>query len=188
MVLRAVVLFLGLFAFAVSSPAQDLPLYQTHRTQSSLTAPGGHSNSISGSVRGFNDQPLQDVRVELHDGTTGVTVHTSYTGPGGNFEFSQVPQGAYRVVAMSGTDQAEERVQVDSWNAMVNLRLPVSKTARDDNGRSSISVAQYQVPEKARQELRKAREASVKGRIDEAQEHLARALEIHPDYADALTL
>lgn len=185
---RAVVLFFALLAVSVSSVAQDSSWYQTQRTQSSLTSPFGHSNSITGSVRSMDDQPLQDVKVELRDGTSGVMVNTSYTGPAGSFEFSQIPSGVYRIVATSGTEQAEERVQVDSWSAMVNLRLPISKAARDDNGKNSISVAQYQVPEKAREELKKAREASVKGRIAEAQEHLAKALEIHPDYADALTL
>jgi tetratricopeptide (TPR) repeat protein len=48
-------------------------------------------------------------------------------------------------------------------------------------------VAQYRVPEKAREELRKAREASTKGRMDEALSRVAKALEIHPQYADALT-
>ena len=185
---RAVVFFFGLLAFVVSLPAQDMSWYQSQRTQSSLTTPPvGHFNSITGSVRSLDDQPLQDVRVELRD-STGVMVNTSYTGPTGTFEFSQIPAGLYHIVATSGTQQIEEHVQVDSWSAMVNLRLPISKTARDDNGKNSISVAQYQVPEKAREELKRAREASVKGRIAEAQEHVARALEIHPDYADALTL
>jgi tetratricopeptide (TPR) repeat protein len=138
-------------------------------------------------VRSLDDKPLQDVRVELRD-STGVMVNTSYTGPGGSFEFTQISRGIYQIVATSGTQQAEERVAVDSLSTMVNLRLPISKAARDDNGRNSVSVAQYQVPEKAREELKKAREASVKGRIAEAQEHLVKALEIYPDYADALTL
>jgi tetratricopeptide (TPR) repeat protein len=184
----AVFLFLGLFALAASSLAQDVSGSQSQRTQSSLTSPTGHFNSITGSVRSFDNQPLRDVRVELRDGNTGQMVNTAYTGAGGSFEFTELAQGFYQVVALLGTQQTEERVQVDSWSTMVNLRLPIGRAARDDNGTNSISVAQYQVPEKAREELRKAREASVKGRLDDAQAHLGKALEIHPDYADALTL
>lgn len=131
---------------------------------------------------------MRDVRVELRDFHTGQVVNSGYTGLGGDFEFTQVPQGSYRVVALSGTQQAEEVVEVSSWSSIVNLRLPSrSKSDDDATRRNTISVAQYQVPEKARDELRKAREASTKGRMDEAQSRVARALEIHPAYADALT-
>jgi tetratricopeptide (TPR) repeat protein len=146
-----------------------------------------HFNSISGSVRGSDDKPLSDVRVELRDGHTGQVVSSAYTGMGGDFEFTEVQQGTYRVIASSGTQQAEEVVEVSSWNSLISLRLPSRKTADDDDGRKTVSVANYRVPEKAREELRKAREASTKSRMDEAQSHVAKALEIHPDYADALT-
>jgi len=131
---------------------------------------------------------MHDVRVELRDIHTGQVVNLVYTGLGGDFEFTGIPQGSYRVVALFGTQQAEEIVDVSSWNSLVNLRLPSRGKADDDaSRRNTITVAQYQVPEKAREELRKAREASTKGRMDEAQSHVAKALEIHPEYADALT-
>jgi tetratricopeptide (TPR) repeat protein len=60
--------------------------------------------------------------------------------------------------------------------------------ADDGNGRQSVSVAQYRVPEAAREELKKAREATLKNKIDEAQQHIQKALETAPNYADALTL
>lgn len=75
-----------------------------------------------------------------------------------------------------------------SFASSLRLRLPRSSTATDGNGNTSISVAQYRVPQKARDALKKAREASANGKNDEAQKQLARALEIYPKYADALTL
>jgi tetratricopeptide (TPR) repeat protein len=64
----------------------------------------------------------------------------------------------------------------------------VSSSATDGKGVTSVSVAAYKAPAKARDALRKAQEASIKGKNDEAQKQIAKALEIYPKYADALTL
>lgn len=187
MVRRAVVVLASVFAFSVWSQAQENPTIQSSRSQSALSSPRSFT-SLSGSVISSDNKPMRDVRVELRDSHTGQVVNSVYTGVGGDFEFTGIPQGTYHVVALSGTQQAEEIVDVGSWNSLVNLRLPSRGKADDDATRkNSISVAQYRVPDKAREELRKAREASVKGRMDEAQSRVAKALEIHPTYADALT-
>jgi tetratricopeptide (TPR) repeat protein len=94
----------------------------------------------------------------------------------------------YQIIAYSGLDTAEARIEVTSLNSPVTLRLSGPKEPNDGRGRNSISVAQYRVPEKAREELRKAQEASLKGKPEETQAHVAKALEIYPQYADALTL
>ena len=189
MVRRAVIVLASLFAFGVGSLAQQTPTLQSPGAQSSLSSPTRNFSSLRGSVFGSDNQPMHDVRVELRDTHTGQVVNSVYTGAGGEFEFTGIPQGTYRVVAFSGTQQAEEIVDVSSWNSLVNLRLPTRGKPADSDAtrRNTISVAQYQVPEKAREELRKAREASIKGRMDEAQSRVAKALEIHPAYADALT-
>jgi tetratricopeptide (TPR) repeat protein len=67
------------------------------------------------------------------------------------------------------------------------LRVPVSSTPTDGNPGNAVSVAQYKVPAKAREELKKATEASIKGKNEEAEKHIAKALEIYPRYADAIT-
>jgi tetratricopeptide (TPR) repeat protein len=147
-----------------------------------------YSNSVSGSVRGADNRPLGNVHVELRD-SNGSVIGAVSTGNGGDFEFRQIAQGTYHVVATAGVDQAEERVEVNSWTTTVNLRMSTSGSKPpSDGGRSTVSVAQYRVPERAREELRKAREASVKGKAPEAQNHVAKALEIYPQYADALTM
>lgn len=152
---------------------------------------GRQFTSISGSVRSADGQPMGNVRIELRDGSTGSIVNSAYTGVGGNFEFRQIPQGNYEIIASSGTQQAEERVDPGSMHAMVDIRMPAgaaNSAPTDGLGNRSVSVAQYRVSEAARDELRKAREATVKDKPDEAQKHLSKALDLSPNYADALTL
>src|SRR5579864_4134413 len=150
--------------------------------------PAGRSvNSVVGSVRSDDNRPMDNVRVELRDASTGVVLGSSYTGISGSFEFHELPQGSYEVVAFAGAEKAEERIQVNSMGTSVQLRLP-STRAHDGMGNRTVSVSQYRVPEKSRQELRKAEEASAKNRHEDALKHLARALEICPNYAQALTV
>ena len=198
MVYRAV----GLILFAVGSVAlsvgQGPPFGQAGPFpqgplggQSTLNSPRRILTSISGSVRSADGRPIGNVRVDLRDGNTGSIVNSSYTGIGGNFEFREIPQGTYAVVASSGTEQVEERVDSGVMNAVVDIRLPgttQSGHANDGMGNTTVSVAQYKVPEAARNELKKAREASVKNKLDDAQRHLEKALSLDPNYADALAL
>jgi len=189
MLYRAVVVLLGLLGSATLSVAQEIPVGPApgSRGATTLMGPTRYSNSVSGSVHGAHDQPLHDVRVELRDGA-GRVVSSVITGGTGDFEFGQVPLGVYQIVAYSGVDTAEARIEVSTMNSPINLRLTGHGVPRENGGRNSISVAEYRVPEKAREELKKAREASLKGKTDEAQDHVAKALEIYPQYADALTM
>jgi predicted Zn-dependent protease len=157
--------------------------------QSTLAA--RHVTSISGMVRGADGRPMGNVRVELRDGSTGSILNSAYTGVSGNFEFREIPQGRYEVVAYEGAQQVQEQVESNTMNTMVDLRMPSSGATgkpNDGMGNRTISVAQYKIPEAAREELRKAREASVKDKMDEAKRHLDKSLELAPNYADALTL
>lgn len=190
MICRAVGFVIITFVLSMLAQGQDVPRFPNSGTQvdprRQMMSPSRYSNSVTGFVRGADNRPLGNVRVELRDANGGI-VGAASTGNGGDFEFRQIDQGVYHVIAMTGVDQAEERVEVNSWTTTVNLRMPGSRPPSDD-ARSTISVAQYRVPERAREELRKAREASTKGKVTEAQNHVARALEIYPKYADALTM
>jgi len=193
MIYRAVSFVVSTFVLSLFAQGQDFPRSPHPGTQvdprTQMMAPSRYSNSVSGSVRGADNRPLGNVHVELRD-ATGSIVGAVSTGNGGEFEFRQIAQGTYHVIATAGVDQAEERVDVNSWTTTVNLRLSGSgsKPAPNDGAGGTVSVAQYRVPERAREELRKAREASTKGKVTEAQNHVARALEIYPKYADALTM
>lgn len=145
------------------------------------------NSSISGTVQDMNNQRLKDVRVELRDGN-GALVNSTSTNASGNFEFDLVTSGNYTIVATTGLQQVSERLQAIGMSNMVNLRMPTNTPQDGMAGNSMISVAQYRIPAKAREEYRKAHEAVEKGKLDETNKHLARALELCPNYADALTL
>src|SRR5258706_11539239 len=72
-------------------------------------------------------------------------------------------------------------------DATVTLRVPTEVKANVGNN-ATVSVAQFKVPGKARSEFKKAEEALGKGKMDECKTHLAKALDIYPSFAEALTL
>jgi tetratricopeptide (TPR) repeat protein len=157
-------------------------------SSTSSTGSFRHSGSIEGTVKNLNGNSLKDVRVDLHNVGDGSVVASAYTSQNGAFEFGSVPEGSYEVVALSGLNQASERINVASFNSTVSLRLPISDVPHDGAGNNTISVAQYKIPPKARDEFIKSQEASRKSKPEEAEKHLARALEIYPDFSDALTV
>jgi hypothetical protein len=188
MVRNAALFALVLSVFSISSLAQNVPFPQQQpRMGGSTFSAHELPTSLSGTVVSADNKPLKDVRVDLRDGN-GSTLFSVYTNASGMFEFGQVHNGAYEVVATSGLEQTQQRVEMAAMPTTISLRLPVRSTAADGNPGNSVSVAEYRVPAKAREELKKGREASIKGNIAEAEKHDARALEIYPQYADALTL
>ncbi len=166
--------------------AQRMGLDPQQPPLSALHSHGTENRAISGTVRDTNNNPLNDVRVELTD-WNGSVVNSAYTNNSGSFEFSPVPEGRYLIVATSGIQQVSEHVDAGAFSNMVSLRLPVNKPGDGLEG-NSVSVAQFRVPAKARDEFNKAHEGLEKGKLEEANKHLAKALELDPDYADALTL
>jgi len=172
---------LYLSAQRMGTDPQQAPFSAMHSTRTDV-------RPISGTVRDANNNPLNEVRVELTDWNGGI-VNSTYTNQAGSFEFPPVAEGAYTIVATSGMQQVTERIETSHWSAMnVSLRLPVNNKPDDGRTGNTISVAQYRVPDKAREEFNKAHENLEKGHLEDANRHLTRALELYPDYADALTL
>ena len=183
---RAILLTIALFAFCGHCVAQRPGLDPNEMSHSPFGNAGRESGSIAGTVRDMGNNPLKDVRVELMD--TKRSVSEVYTNSFGAFEFSNVPAGMYSIVATSGLHQASERLDMNAWTSNINLRMETNDTPADGVSGNSVSVAQYKVPAKARDEYRKARELMDKGRLDEAAKRMEKALAIYPEYADALTL
>jgi tetratricopeptide (TPR) repeat protein len=186
MLFRPAVLALAFILTSVYSLAQVSPLYQQQ-----MQSPGpsqGNYNPLSGNVRSADNKPLKDVRVELREAGSGVVVGSVYTNIAGNFEFPRVGRGLYEVVATEGLEEARERIEISSLPGSVNLRLAVQTRASDGSDRNSISVAQYKVPNKAREEFKKANKLAGEQKAEEAKKHLENALAIYPAYADAYTL
>ena len=187
---RVLVLAIGFtFCTSLCSAQFGTSPFPTSRDRSLPSHFAGGNASLEGTVTSaMTSKPLQSARVELRDINNGTVVGSAYTNSAGQFDFGAVPSGLYQVVAIQGIGQAEERVDVSSFRTTVNLRVPVSDAPADGADANRISVAQYRVPEKARNEFRKAEQASTKSNMQEALTHVSRALEIYPNYADALTL
>jgi len=182
---RVIVTVLALFSCGISLSAQRMDSQQASPF-SRLNSSRQQVRTINGSVQDTNNRPLKDVHVELKD-ASGSVISAADTNSSGSFEFSLAPAGTYLVVATSGLEQVSERVDTSAFPGAVNLRMPAHKP-EDGVAGQSISVAQYRIPAKARDEYRKAHETLEKGKMDEAGKHLAKALELCPNYADALTL
>jgi Tfp pilus assembly protein PilF len=197
---RVIVLSLAFVSCTLYLSAQRMGMDQSLPSQSPFSNPGGmrgnnspfsaahgDNRSIGGTVQDTQNNGLKDVRVELSD-ATGVVVGSTYTGESGRFEFSRLSPGTYTVIATAGLQQTSERVDASNFSNSVNVRMQGTGKPTDGVDGNSISIAQYRVPAKAREAYRKAHEAVEKGKMDDAHKHLAKALELCPNYAEALTL
>jgi len=176
-------LHLGTFSIFLTAAlwAQKPGLPSSHSGTPNLAE---SQQSLSGYVRTFDGQPIADARVELD--RDGRAVTDTYTNAGGAFEFDNLAGGGYHVRVNVGVDEINEDVEVFG-PSMVNLRMP--KPAGSDIGtRDSVSVAQLKIPEKARDAYNKARKDVDKGKLDDARRHIEEALQVAPEFSDALTL
>ncbi len=181
MVHRTLVVLAALLAWSWTASAQ------THATGREVTSPFG-SGSISGMVRSSDGQAAHNARIEVRSMSNGDIVGSTYTSPNGSFEIMNLPAGAYEVHAIAGTNDTLERVDLRAGDSFVSLRLPQADGAQAGDGGSTVSVAQFRVPSKARDVFHKAQKALDKQKFDEAEKLVNKSLEIFPHYADALTL
>jgi tetratricopeptide (TPR) repeat protein len=150
---------------------------------------GNRTSSITGSVA-VGNAPGIGVQVDLTN-ALGQLIAVTNTSADGSFEFRDLETGIYFVRATAGLDEAREQLDLDSAFGTVRLRLPDSAAnpeVADVGGRHAVTVAQLQVPSKARKAYRKAQDALRKGETVEALKHTERALQLFPEFADALTL
>jgi predicted Zn-dependent protease len=179
MFLRASVSLLLFLNFSIACAAQS----SSHR--SAFVTNG----SISGAVRTVDDHAVPNARVELRSVINGPIVQAGYTSFNGSFEFQSVPGGSYEVMVTDGFSQTIERVQLQSDVATLTLRVPARGGAASTAGdRNTVSVAQMKVSGKARDLMRKAQKAMAKHDFAESLAQVQKALEICPDFAEALTL
>lgn len=142
--------------------------------------------TINGSLLTLDGRPIREAQIELHSVSNGSVIAAGYTKANGAFEFDNVPLGQYEVVALRGVDQAHERVRVEHGPSQVTLRL--SGPQSEPGAGNTVSVAALRIPDKAKDEFRKAEEAFQRNRMDEAEKHDNKALSLVPSYAQALTM
>jgi Tfp pilus assembly protein PilF len=176
-----VVLSLGIACFGQVAPSMDSSRYGTSPNSGNNTKLG----SVSGSIRSLDERPIADAKVEVRsDG--GDVVLTGYSDARGNFNIEQIPTGGYELVATKGINESRDRIHVAGMETAIVLHLSVQMTAAD--GSQSISVSQFRVPDKARKLYEKGNEALSKNKLADAKKYAEKALEIHPKFAEALTL
>ena len=145
------------------------------------------TGALTGKVVSANGHPAGGVTVELRKADSLSPVTATSTNADGTFELYNIPEGRYDVEAHSGQAQVSQALTVHAETASVHLRLSSPPTAQQIFG-ATISVAQMLVPESARKEYDKARQAYLQGKYDAAQTRLEQALLIHPQFAAALVL
>lgn len=184
MVLRAVTFTILSLSLTLTALAQG---FGKNGSIEQFASTGARQNlSLSGLIRTSDGRPAKDARIEVHSRQTGQVVAYAYANASGSFEIN-VPRGLYEVVAQLGLQETRETVTLEGTAAVVSMRLP-GNAPPQAGGRFSVSVAQMQIPDKARKAYKKAAAALDKQNLDDAAKHVARAIEIHPKYSEALTL
>ena len=143
--------------------------------------------ALQGKVLNPKGQPLAGIHIELDEVRTAMPVTSTYTQSDGSFAMYNIPGGEYEVVAESEDAEISDRVAMDSRRRALELRFPRGAPPGAEEP-ATVSVAQIMAPEKARKLRDRALEAFRRGQIGEAGKLAQQALQVEPEYADALTL
>lgn len=143
--------------------------------------------AVHGTVLSADGRPASGIHVELDEAGTALPVTSTYTESDGTFELYNIPEGSYELVAESIDSRADDRVQVQPGEPQLKLILHRNGSP-DQNLMPTVSVAQMMVPESAERLFRKARVAFEHRKYDKSKSLLDNALQIDPQYAQALTL
>jgi tetratricopeptide (TPR) repeat protein len=175
--------------FAVALVSVSVLCFSSHAQMQMLAPYGGRVHTqicaLSGRVTNADGQPAAGIRIEVRDARSAMTVETTFTGQDGSFEVNNLTAGNYEVLARAGTSSVRDDVTVQLGVSSIDLRLPANAV---QNHGSTVSLAAMMVPSKARDAYDKARQGLTSGKSDQAQRHLDRALQLYPDFAEALTL
>jgi tetratricopeptide (TPR) repeat protein len=180
-----IILLAGSITYALAQHSVPQPMGMPGHDESGMGL--GISAELSGSVRTFDGKPVQNARVEVTDVMTGEVIGTAYTNQNGSFDITNIANGSYDVRAVSGLDEARERIDLRS-SAEVNLHFARPDADTAAGTQQSVSVAAMKVPSKARDAFHKAQSAVTHEKFDEAEKHIAEALAIYPQYSEALAL
>jgi tetratricopeptide (TPR) repeat protein len=106
----------------------------------------------------------------------------------GSFQFKKIPEGLYKITISSQDGRQEQRtIEVrpafaDSRGRIaVKIEVPVTRAPTDP---FKVGVAALAVSPKAAEELQRAYNA--RGDIEKARQHLQKAIDISPNFAEAL--
>jgi tetratricopeptide (TPR) repeat protein len=143
--------------------------------------------NVEGQVTTRGPALAGSVSVELISESGGGQYRT-FTDRSGAFRINKVPFGRYdlRITSTSGADLYSETVNVRDEPARIDVELPGAiSRPRADAGTVSLADMQHKVSPKALKEFRKSEELIAKKRVDEATEHLRKAVDADPAFARA---
>ena len=153
-----------------------------------------NGNSISGHVSDNQRSPIADLRVELLNEVDTV-IQTSKTDGSGLFVFRKLSDGTFQVrVQASGTSYVGQTKRVELSRpsgfgvAFEEVDFVLSKPRNASSSSKPGVVFAQEVPDQARKQYLKAAELLQKEHREEAVAALNRAIEIYPQYFDALEM
>lgn len=158
-------------------------------------------NTISGYVFGPQRQPVSDATVELYDDYSR-SIGRTRTNASGRYLFNRLASGRFRVKVLSlGLDYEEQEQDVEIQNVTSKDSAGISTTTGFDNvqrdfylkmrkGAQSTnrleSVFVQEIPAQAKELYKKSIELLDNKKTDEGLKELKSAIEVFPDYYDAL--
>lgn len=149
--------------------------------------------TVGGQVSLPDDRPAARVRVRL-SGRSGINRETM-TNDNGRYEFPELPGGVYTLSAESLSDTPLSSGPADAdtgrtatGQLTVNLTLRAAPAAAGARKPSVVSAAEIEqkIPAEARKAFRQGLKLKGDGRADEALSSFDRAIELYPDYFQAL--
>jgi|GEM_PF-1830753 len=150
---------------------------------------------VQGRVVYMDDQPAVGLTVELRTQSSHQLVSSTETDRDGEFRFSMVEAGYYRLSVIYNDItltmrliNLEQSGGLTELNPVQPIRVnrPTPATAWPPERRGIVSVSELaRVPKGALQAFRKAEKAAGQGKREDAIRHLEEALSIHPDFLEA---
>lgn len=146
-----------------------------------------NAHALRGTVVNVDSSPVADAAVEVRNLQSGTVVGRVYTNVSGEFLVQQVQPGQYVIVVTDGTRTAQQQVAFSGFEPDIKVSIP-GESGQPKSKDATVSVANLNVPEKAKRAVESARKSISKNKLDEAASELQRALTISPQYPEALLL
>jgi len=151
--------------------------------------------TIIGRVRDQSGQVVSGVRVSLLDDNYG-SIRTVFVDSGGGFKFQGIGSGVYLIrIETSGTPYEEQTQRIELRSLRIrgagNEPYPIDFTLKPRKGQPSPSrelVFVQNAPSAARDEYERGATQLRNNKLEPGIAALKRAIELFPDYFDALEL
>jgi Flp pilus assembly protein TadD len=167
---------------------------QTNHSASLHLYVQGNNNSISGHVSDHQRAPVPNIRIELLNEVDTV-IQTVKTDGSGLFIFRKLSDGTFQVrVQTAGTNYVSQTKRVDLSRphgfgaSFEEIEFALTTNRKSTTASKPGVVFAQEVPAPARQMFDRATDLLAKDKHDDAMTALKNAVEIYPQYFDALDL